>query len=172
MEKDPRVAAALAKELNTENWRFRTFLRTYCRLSDARLNGLAKEAGEQAAAQMDCRACGECCRDIVVPLEDDEIAAMAAAATLSETEFRERHVRKTDDYDQAIEAKPCPFQEGNRCTIYESRPSPCRGYPYVGGDIRSRMLGILERAETCPIVFEMLEQLKQRLGFRRLRYGH
>ena len=32
--------------------------------------------------------------------------------------------------------------------------------------IQSRMIGILERAGTCPIVFEMLEQMKTHVGFR------
>jgi hypothetical protein len=31
------------------------------------------------------------------------------------------------------------------------------------------MVGIIERAEVCPIVFEMLEELKERLGFHRYR---
>lgn len=169
MEKDPRVVARLAKALDDENWRFRSFLKSYCRLSDGRLNTIARELGKAAAAEIDCLECGACCRDIVVPLEDDEIAAMAVAAGLSEAAFREQFVRPVEHHGQAIDAKPCPFQEGNRCTVYEARPEGCRGYPYIGGDVRSRTLGILERAETCPIVFEMLEQLKARLGFRRIR---
>lgn len=53
--------------------------------------------------------------------------------------------------------------------MYEDRPEVCRGYPYVGGDVPSRMVGIIERAGTCPVVFEMLERLKDMLGFRRYR---
>ncbi len=169
MLKDPQAVARLASERQDENWRFRTFLKGYCRLSDGRLNSLARQFGEQAAARMNCLECGACCRDIVVPLEDGEVAAMAKALGLTEPQFRERYVRTVDDHEQALDARPCPLQDGTRCTVYECRPEPCRGYPYITSSVRSHSLAILERAETCPIVFEMLEQLKARLGFRRVR---
>lgn len=169
MEKDPQVVARLAKQRDDENWRFRSFLKWYSRLSDARLNATARRFGEEAAAQIDCLECGACCRETVVPLEDDEITALATATDLSESQFRDRYVRRVEHHEQAIDGHPCPFQEGNRCTVYAARSRACRGYPYIGGDIRSRILGILERAGTCPIVFEMLERLKQWLGFARSR---
>ncbi len=168
MIRDPELVARLAKELDAENWPFRSFLMCYCRISGARLNTMAARIGDAAAAQMKCLDCGACCRDIVIPLDDEDIGAMAPAAGLSTAEFRERYVRAMEGYEQAIDGHPCPFQQGRRCMIYEARPKVCRGYPYIGGDIRSRMLGILERAQTCPIVFEMVEQLKTRLGFRQL----
>ncbi|MBN1488542.1 MAG: YkgJ family cysteine cluster protein [Phycisphaerae bacterium] len=169
METDPRVVARLAAKREDENWAFRTFLKASCGLSRARLNALARRFGDQAAAQINCLACGACCRDIVVPLTDGEITAMAAAVGLSEPVFTERYVRPIDEHPKAIDAKPCPFQTGTRCTIYEHRPVPCRGYPYIGSDVYEHSIAILERAEICPIAFEMLEQLKTHLGFRRWR---
>ena len=74
-----------------------------------------------------------------------------------------------DDGKPAMLAQPCRFLDSNRCAIYESRPNACRGYPYIGGDVRTRMLGILERVAVCPIVFEMLEQLKAAVRFRPFR---
>jgi len=83
--------------------------------------------------------------------------------------FRRRYMTTNDDREPAIDATPCPFLDGKMCSVYEDRPDACRGYPYVGGNISSRMIGIIERAETCPIIFAMLEELKDELGFRRLR---
>jgi Fe-S-cluster containining protein len=168
MEKDPAVVAKLAADLEEENWRFRTFLKSYCRLSDARLNRLAREAGERAAAQINCLECGACCRQIVVPLTDEEIDTMAAAKGISPEVFRPNFVQRVEHEDQAIDAYPCPLQEGNACTVYDSRPDPCRGYPYLGASFRAHSVAIIERAGTCPIVFEMLEQLKRKLGFRKM----
>lgn len=169
MEKDPAVVARLAAERADENDHFRAFIKWYCRLSDGRLNALARRLGAAAAGEIHCLDCGACCRSIVVPLEDAEIATLAAHRGLGEPEFRRLHVRWVDQYEQAIDGEPCPFQEGHHCTVYECRPEPCRGYPYIGGDIRSHSLAVLERAATCPIVFEMLERLKTELGFRRWR---
>lgn len=169
METDPVVVARLAAEREDENWRFRTFVKSYCRLSDSRLNRLARELGEAAAAKINCLDCGACCRQIVVPLTDDEIDTMAAARGVSPKAFRPAFVRRVAEEEQALDAYPCPLQEGNACTVYDSRPEPCRGYPYLGAPFRAHSIAILERAATCPIVFEMLEQLKRRLGFRRLK---
>ena len=58
-----------------------------------------------------------------------------------------KQAERLDD-EPAIEAHPCPCLEGNACPVYEDRPKVCRGYPYVGGDVPLRMIGIIERAET------------------------
>jgi len=168
MIKNPDIVSCLAAERESENHKFSTFLGAYSRLTGPRLNHLARQLAEEAARQMDCLECGACCRDIVVPLEDNEIAAMATAKGMCTADFHKQFVREVEGYPQAIDAQPCPLQDGTRCTVYECRPEPCRGYPYIGIDVRSHMPAILERAGTCPIVFEMLEQLKHRLRFRRI----
>jgi hypothetical protein len=43
----------------------------------------------------------------------------------------------------------------------------CAGYPHLHRNFRSRLWQTIENAETCPIVFNVLERLKRRLGFRR-----
>lgn len=169
MEKNPDVIARLAAEREDENWRFRTYLRTASRLSEGRVDRLAEKIGRAAEAQMDCTTCGACCRDIIVPVNTEEQVRLARRLGLSPEQFAERYLVTNDDDEPAIEARPCPFLDGNRCSVYEDRPEVCRGYPYVGGNIRSRMIGIIERAETCPIIFHMLEELKDAVGFRRFR---
>lgn len=169
MEKDPAIVARLAFEKEDENWQFRTFIKMGRGGSRARINNLAEQFGRQAEAQMDCTACGACCRDICVPISRKEQALLAKRAGLLFTEFAERHMTTSDSGEPAMEAKPCRFLDGTRCSVYEDRPKACRGYPYIGGDIATRTLGILERAETCPIVFEMVEQLKVTLRFRQFR---
>lgn len=169
MIKNPKTIARLVPEKEKENWRFRAFLKGYTHLSDARLDALATRLGREAEAKMDCTRCGACCRVLYVPVSGREIQRLAKRVGLSVAEFRERYVKVDDDREVTIPAMPCPFQEGNLCTVYEDRPKACRHYPYIGGKVRDRLIGILERAETCPIVFELLEQLKRHLGFRWVR---
>lgn len=164
MEKDPQIVAGLAAEREEENWRFRTFLKQLRPGALAGVDRLAEEFGRAAEAEMDCTACGACCRDNCVPVNEEEEARLAGRLGVSLGEFRERYVVSDDDGQPAIEATPCPFLEGNRCSVYEERPDACRGYPYVGGNVSFRMMGIIERAGTCPIVFEMLERLKAAVG--------
>lgn len=168
MEKDPDTVARLAAAKEDENWQFRTFIKMG-RVPRRRLNTLAAQLGRQAQEQMDCTTCAACCRDNCIPLSREERTPLARHAGLSEQEFTERHITADDDGEPAMMAKPCHFLDGTRCSVYEDRPEACRGYPYVGGDVATRLLGILERAATCPIIFEMLEQLKAELRFRRFR---
>ena len=69
-----------------------------------------------------------------------------------------------------MQLEPCPFLKDNRCTVYEDRPADCRGYPYLDEpDFVFRTIAMLERTFTCPIVYEVLEELKPSVGFRRRR---
>jgi Fe-S-cluster containining protein len=168
MVTDPDIVATRSRALEDENWRFHRFLMHANSISSGRLNGTAARLGEEAAACIDCRACAACCRNSMIPVSDEEIAELADATGETVHRFREKHVRAVDGEPQAIDATPCPFLDGNLCSVYEHRPAACRDYPYVGGDVRTHAIGIIERAGICPIIFEAWERLKDETGFRNL----
>jgi Fe-S-cluster containining protein len=61
---------------------------------------------------------------------------------------------------------PCPFLADNQCTNYAYRPENCRSYPHLHKkDFVSRLFGVIDNYEICPIVFHVVEQLKIELGF-------
>jgi Fe-S-cluster containining protein len=169
MEKDPHIVAERARRLEDENWRFRTYVKHSGRLDRGRVNAMARQFGQEAESRMECLTCGACCRDNTVPVSVSETRRLAKRLGISSAEFESTHLQSELDGEPAIDAHPCPFLDGNTCSVYDDRPKVCRGYPYVGGDVPSRMVGIIERAETCPIIFHMLERLKDALGFRRYR---
>lgn len=165
MEKGPAKVARLAEGERDANWRFRAYTKMVPLAKAARIDRLAERLGREAEAQMDCASCAACCRNNWVPVNDEEAARLARCLGLSVQEFQQEYLT-THELEWGIDAKPCPFLDDKLCTVYEDRPDCCRGYPYVGGQIAPRMWGIIERAEVCPIIYEMLEQLKQRLNFR------
>jgi len=168
MIKDPNSVAELAREKHEENWRFRTFLKMVSPQVGRRVDQLAGEFGRAAEAEMDCTACGACCRDNCIQLSSEEQARLAGHLHIPVELFAAQYVSPDEDGEPSLDARPCPFLDDKRCSVYQDRPEACRGYPYLGGNVSSRMVGIIERAAVCPIVFDMLENLKEAVGFRRL----
>jgi Fe-S-cluster containining protein len=162
--KDPEIIARESAARTPGHWRFDAFLRM-ARLPAARVDALATRLGREAEAQMNCRSCAACCRDNWIPLSDDEVLRLARCRGLEIEAFRSRYLAREGDSAWVIDARPCPFLDHGTCSVYDHRPEACRGYPYIEGNVRSRMPDIIERAGVCPITFEMLEQLKQKLGF-------
>jgi Fe-S-cluster containining protein len=73
-----------------------------------------------------------------------------------------------DDNPWTTRSTPCPFLKDNRCSVYEERPADCKSYPYLYEPaFASRTIGMIERTSTCPIVFEVMEELKRETGFLR-----
>ena len=59
--------------------------------------------------------------------------------------------------------KPCDFlQPDGNCLLGERRPRSCKEYPYTNKRDRiGSLLSMLENAEVCPVVYEIIERLKQ-----------
>ncbi len=73
------------------------------------------------------------------------------------------HLRKEGD-GLVFARLPCPLLDGTRCSCYSDRPRDCRSYPHLHEkDMTSRLIGVLENAGICPIVFSTLERLKAQL---------
>ena len=154
------------EEDQDENWEFRSFLK---RLdwSDKRLDGCVHEIARDVTDQIDCAACRNCCRVTQTELYEDEVARIARHLELSVDEFRTRYIGQSDYGETVIKDTPCPFLNGNLCTIQEHRPKNCREYPYLDKkDFRHRSIAFVENAADCPIVFNTLKILKKELRRR------
>jgi hypothetical protein len=116
---------------------------------------------------MDCTECAACCRENWIVVSDEEIERLARRVEQPVAAFRERYISENEYGEQAIDAEPCPFLTNKHCGVYNDRPAACRDYPYIGGHVSTAIDGVLERASTCPIVFETIERLKDALHFPR-----
>jgi len=61
-----------------------------------------------------------------------------------------------------FQSMPCPFLgSDNYCVIYESRPKACKEYPHTDRKKFFQLYKLsVKNAYTCPIVFEVLESIK------------
>lgn len=156
--------ATVAKE--HENVEFRTFVKLEVELSDRRLNTLVSETTSEVWKHIDCRSCANCCRTRQPVFSRTEAQRIAAYLGLSLEEVRARYLTSDAETGKYItQALPCPFLDGNLCSIYEVRPAVCADYPHLHRNFRSRLWQVIDNAETCPIVYNVVERLKKTLGF-------
>ena len=93
-----------------------------------------------------CTGCGKCCSGPsgAVWVSEEEIAHIAKLLNLSKEECEAKYVRKESGRKTLCEKPPvkgvydCVFLEGNRCTIYEARPSQCKTFPWWEENIENR----------------------------------
>jgi Fe-S-cluster containining protein len=164
---------ALAKRKEDENWRFRQYLKAGCNLKSDEIDRRVFETTAHVWAGIDCTTCANCCRELKPTFSEEEVDRVALRLGMERQRFIESYLERTEADDEKpwqTRSTPCPFLESNLCSIYEDRPADCSEYPYLyKPGFASRTLGMIERTFTCPIVYEVMEELKKSLGFRRER---
>jgi uncharacterized protein len=156
-----------SKANEQENLEFRTYVRADLDLSDYRLHGIVQQATQEVWAHIDCRDCANCCKTRHPVFSRTEVQRIAEYLGLTPAELRARHLEVDQEVAKYVTRQlPCPFLKDNLCSIYDVRPSVCAGYPHLHRNFRNRLWQTIDNAETCPIVFNVLERLKRRLGFR------
>jgi uncharacterized protein len=159
----------LAQEKADENWRFRQFLKAQCDLEPDEIDRRVFETTRRVWAGIDCTSCANCCRQVKPSFSEDEVNRLARRLGMKRGQFIERYLERTEAGSEnpwRTRTTPCPFLKDKRCSVYEDRPADCSGYPYLyEPDFVFRTMAMIERTPTCPIVYEVMEDLKKSLGF-------
>ena len=139
-----------------------TFLKKLKKKKPKKLDAVVHELHEEAFAEFDCLDCANCCLTIGPRLIDKDIERLAKHLKMKTSDFTEQYIKTDEDGDFIFKEHPCPFLlSDNYCMVYESRPKACREYPHTN---RKRFYQILDlthkNCETCPVVFEVIEELK------------
>ena len=158
------VIALEAQEKEAENQAFRTFLRSH---ESAMVDGLVQELDAIITPQVDCTSCGNCCRSLMITITPVEVTQLAAHLNRSETDVIEQYVETGSNNSQmVINTIPCHFLEGNCCSIYEQRFAECREFPGLHlPQFTDRLFAMLMHYGRCPIIYNVLEEMKNRMGF-------
>ncbi len=161
LQTDPKVVTKLAEEREEENWRFRSFLKGVD-LDIEELDAIVHGHYEDVSSQIDCCACGNCCREALPVLNTSDVARLASGLNLSEADVINRFLVPGEEKDTfTFNKKPCPLLAENRCTAYPSRPNDCRSFPHLHKEeFVFRLIQVVENCWICPIVFNVFERLK------------
>ncbi len=118
----------------------------------------------EAFERINCLECANCCRTLGPLITDKDIERMAKALRMKPSAVVEQYLRIDEEGDYVFREMPCPFlMPDNYCSIYEARPKACREYPHTD---RRKFYQIykltVKNAETCPVAFEVLQELIKR----------
>jgi uncharacterized protein len=148
-------------------------LKHRCDLDPDEIDRRVFEITQRVWAGIDCTACANCCRQVKPSFSEEDVDRLARRFEMERRQFIEEYLAPAEDRSEKrweTHTLPCPFLKDNRCSIYEDRPDDCRGYPYLyEPEFVFRTIAMIERTLTCPIVYEVLEDMKKSLGFVRRR---
>jgi uncharacterized protein len=152
-----------AQNKEEQNWRFRSYLKMQ---DDKKVDSLVKPIYEFVIKNIDCLECVNCCRKLRPIIVKEDITKFEKEFGLSENEILEKYT-ETDEFNELrLKGNPCVFLDGNKCEIYQSRPEDCKSYPHLHKkQFTTRLMGIIENTEVCPIVYNVYELLKIKMNF-------
>lgn len=159
----PSQIAPFLRDKTIENIFFKKFLRG---VSSKEVDEHIHRLSETVSAQIDCLACANCCKKLEPGLEQSEIEVLATARQQEIETFKQQYVAY-DGEALYLKTKPCMFLNECACTIYEDRPAACAGYPHLNQPDMKFRRTLWENYSICPIVFNVLEELKKELNFPR-----
>jgi Fe-S-cluster containining protein len=133
-------------------------------IATSQLNTMVQELNTEVSTVVDCTRCGNCCKKLEPGLEQDEIEVLAKQKQLEPEVFKEQFIGY-DGHSHFLKAKPCMFLNNTVCSIYEHRPGSCAGYPHLDQENAIRNQHIWASYAMCPIVYNVIEGLKERLQF-------
>ncbi|GAB4572273.1 MAG: hypothetical protein Kow0077_11240 [Anaerolineae bacterium] len=134
-------------------------------LPDPALDALVERIAAPIIAAVDCTACAHCCKTIDVYLTPEDADRLAEGLqqpvqTVIDTLIDCEGAAMEGEWGR-LRASPCPLLEGNLCRIYPHRPEACRIYPAFTPDFRWTLEDTLQGAGRCPIIYHVLESLRQ-----------
>ena len=166
---DPKMINTVAQKYEEENYNFRTYLKTNAdpKELDTQFLKLHKELFDG----YDCCMCNNCCRTYAITLNDEDVNRISQHLGKTRDDFVSQYLKKSE-FDEAVhvmEKIPCIFLcEDGKCSINEVKPIECKAFPFTDQPNKlDSLLGVIDFAEECPVVFEILERLKVIYRFRR-----
>jgi Fe-S-cluster containining protein len=164
LETNRERIAILAASRESENDAFRDFLHN--KESEA-IDEMVFCLNNTITAQIDCKKCGACCKMLMINVVPSEATTVSAHLGISTKEFKEKYIEESLQGQMIMSSIPCHFLKDKICTVYEHRFSECREFPHLDRkNFKDRLFGTLIHYAMCPIIFNVVEELKIKTGFK------
>lgn len=104
----------------------------------------------------------------MVNIDEAEASNLAIHLGKTREEFDEAYISKGESGRMVINAIPCHFLVGNSCSVYEHRFAGCKEFPaFHIPQLKNRMFTTFMHYDRCPIIFNVIENLKLNLHFKK-----
>lgn len=157
----------LGKKKEKENLRFREYLK---RTADSDiLDKQFKELHEKYFKEYDCSKCRNCCKKCGLIVNDEELTNICKHLDIDKNKFIRKYIKDSHtDYEYTFKHKRCDFlTSNNECLLECIKLKCCIDYPYTDKEERLfSMYGIIENTKICPVVYEIIEELKNIYNFK------
>jgi uncharacterized protein len=160
---DLAFIAAFAKEKESENDEFRSFLATH---DGPEIDEIVVGLNAEISPAIDCTSCGNCCKSLMVNINETEADNLSNHLQLSRENFDEKYLEKGSNGMMILNSIPCHFLSENKCTVYEHRFEGCKEFPALHlPHFKKRAFTTFMHYDRCPIIFNVVERLKDALNF-------
>lgn len=148
-----------------ENHSFIQYLKTF---PTAAIDEKVSKLNAEIEPKVDCTDCGNCCKTLMINVEDAEADNLAHHLEMDREHFDTNYLEKSDHSDRMlINAIPCHFLKENKCTVYAYRFAGCKEFPALNQPMfTKRLFTIFMHYGRCPIIYNVVEQLKSELSFK------
>lgn len=121
------------------------------------------KVNDEITPQIDCTQCGNCCRSLMINVDEPDAARLSTHLQLEKEDFYTRYIERSSQGSLAVmNAIPCHFLHENKCTVYEARPKECREFPGLHHPgFTKRLFTIFMHYGRCPIIYNVVERLKE-----------
>lgn len=153
----------MADANQTSNDDFKAFLKTK---EGADIDKLVFDLNKAIAPQIDCTVCGNCCKSLLINVTEEEANALSGHLKQSRADFDNQYLEKSGDM-MLMNTVPCTFLKEEKCTVYEHRFAGCREFPAMHlPQFNKRLFTTFMHYRRCPIIYNVVEELKVKTGFR------
>ena len=154
----------LSAEKEEENDYFREFISN----ADSNyIDHLIFELDTEITPKIDCTKCGRCCQVLMIHITENEIETLAQGSDLSIDTIKEKYIETSQQGQMILNQIPCKFLDGKKCSIYKDRFSECREFPHLHKpNFSARMFTTMMYYSMCPILFNIIEALKEKTNFK------
>jgi len=165
MNQDPEWITDWQKNKEAKSAENKALLKQLSTIPKSRIWPIQAIAHKEVFDEVDCLACGNCCKSAPALLIQSDIKRISTHLGINKKSFERTYVIEDINGDKMLNKIPCSFlQQDNSCAIYEVRPEACRRYPHTDETEYHRRSKLnMANVMICPAAYKILDKIASQI---------